>query len=364
VTAPARRIIHLASGREWRGGQNQVLLLTQALAKASRDLKQIVVTGRGTPLAERLQTAGVPVRQVGWRIGLSPGALAGALAEARREPALFHAHDGHALTLAGLAASVSRSPFVVTRRVVFPIRRTGFWVKADRVIAISAAVRRVLERDGIPSSRIVTVHSGINVERVRTTQAGAIRAELGLPDSTPLAVSVGALEDSKDHATLIEAAAALRSAQPELHWVIAGDGALRGRLEGQVARLGVRDRVHLPGRLIEPLRLIATAEVFVMSSKEEGLGTSVLDAMALGVPIAATRGGGIPEMLNGGAGLLSEPGDAGALAASVNRLLSDSELRDRVRQRATDRVAEFSDVAMANGVLSVYRSVTESVDLK
>lgn len=65
MTAPARRIIHLASGREWRGGQNQVLLLTQALARADGHLKQVVVTGRGTPLAERLQTAGVPVREVG-----------------------------------------------------------------------------------------------------------------------------------------------------------------------------------------------------------------------------------------------------------------------------------------------------------
>lgn len=364
MTAPARRIIHLASGREWRGGQNQVLLLTQALAKASNDLKQVVVTGRGTPLAERLRAAGIPVRGVGWHIGLSPGALAGALGEAHREPSLLHAHDAHALTLAGLAATVSRSPFVVTRRVVFPIRRTGFWVKADRVIAISAAVRRALERDGIPSSRIVTVYSGINVERVRTTQAGAIRAELGLPGSTPLAVSVGALEVSKDHATLIEAAAALRSRQPELHWVIAGEGDLRSRLEGLVAQLGLEDRVHLPGSLTEPLQLIATADVFVMSSKEEGLGTSVLDAMALGVPIAATSGGGIPEMLDGGAGLLSEPGDAPALAASVGRLLSDGPLRESVRRAATTRVAEFSDRAMANGVLSVYRSVTESVDLK
>lgn len=363
MTAPARRIIHLASGREWRGGQNQVLLLTQALAKAS-NLRQVVVTGRGTPLAQRLQAAGVPVREVGWHIGLSPGALAGALAEARHGPSLFHAHDAHALTLAGLAATVSRSPFVVTRRVVFPIRRTGFWARAGRVIAISAAVRRVLERDGIPSTRIVTVHSGINVEQVRNTRAGAIRAELGLPDSTPLAVSVGALEDSKDHATLIDAAAALRFRQPALHWVIAGDGALRSRLEGLIARLGLEDRVHLPGRLIEPLRLIATADVFVMSSKEEGLGTSVLDAMALGVPIAATTGGGIPEMLNGGGGLLSEPGDAPALAASVDRLLRDSALREGVRRAATARVAEFSDAAMANGVLSVYRSVTESVDLK
>jgi glycosyltransferase involved in cell wall biosynthesis len=114
----------------------------------------------------------------------------------------------------------------------------------------------------------------------------------------------------------------------------------------------------------EPLRLIASADVFVMSSKEEGLGTTVLDAMALGVPIAATSGGGIPEMLSGGAGLLSPPRDPAALADSVERLLSEPALRETTRRVASERVDGFGATAMANGVLSVYRSVTESVDLK
>jgi L-malate glycosyltransferase len=364
VTAAARRIVHLASGREWRGGQNQVLLLTSAIEKLGHGIRQVVVTGRGSLLGRRLREAGVPVREVGWRIGLSPAALAGALAEARAGPTIIHAHDAHSLTLAGLAAMLGGARFVVTRRVDFPLRRKGFWSRAHRVIAISEAVRRALLRDGIPSSRIVTVHSGIDVEQVRRTVPGAIRTELGVPAGVPLAVSVGALENHKDHATLIEAAAALRAGRPELHWVVAGEGGLRSRLEAQIARLGLDDRVRLVGHVAEPLRLIAAADVFVMSSKQEGLGTSVLDAMALGVPVAATSGGGIPEMLAGGAGLLSAPGDGRALAASVDRLLGDPALRDQVSRAGAERVAEFGAEAMANGVLSVYRSVMESVDLK
>jgi glycosyltransferase involved in cell wall biosynthesis len=364
VTLPSRRIVHLASGREWRGGQNQVLLLARALAARSGEVGQVVVTGRGTLLAERLVAAGVPVREVGWHIGLSPAALLGALGEARRAPALFHAHDAHALTLAGIAASLTRSPFVATRRVDFHLRRRGFWARADRVIAISGAVRAILVSDGIPATRIATVHSGIDVAGVRAVRAGNIRAELGLPEAAPLAVTVGALVDHKDHATLIEAAGMLRDRQPELHWVIAGEGELRGELEARIDRLGLRDRVHLPGHVKEPLRLIASADVFVMSSKEEGLGTTVLDAMALGVPIASTSGGGIPEMLSGGAGLLSPPRDPAALAASVDRLLREPALRESTRANAGERVERFSAAAMANGVLSVYRSVTENVDIK
>lgn len=362
MTALPRRIVHLASGREWRGGQNQVLLLARGLAALSVD--QVVVTGRGTRLAERLVAAGIPVREVRWSIGLAPGALLGAITEARRGPVLFHAHDAHALTLAGVAAALTRSPFVVTRRVDFHLRRRGFWADADRVIAISQAVRAILVADGIRSSSIVTVHSGIDIERVRAVQAGAIRAELGLPDAGPLAVTVGALVDHKDHATLVQAAAVLRQQQPDLHWVIAGEGELRGPLEAQIARLLLGDRMHLVGHIEEPLRLIAAADLFVMSSKEEGLGTTVLDAMALGVPIAATDGGGIPEMLSAGAGLLSPPRDAESLATSVRRLLEEPGLAESVRRKALERVEQFSATAMANGVLSVYRTVTENVDIK
>lgn len=364
MTVLPRRVVHLASGREWRGGQNQVLLLTRALAARGGEVDQVVVTGRRTLLAKRLIDSGVPLREVGWRIGLSPAALAGAIGEAAHGPTLFHAHDAHALTLAGLAARLTNSPFVVTRRVDFHLRHPGLWRRANRVIAISEAVRGVLVSDGIPSTSIVTVHSGIEVERVRAVRAGDILSELGLPQGRPLAVTVGALVDHKDHATLVDAAAALRRQQPDLHWVIAGEGELRGELEGRVKQLGMSDRVHLAGQVKEPLRLIASADVFVMSSKEEGLGTTVLDAMALGIPIAATSGGGIPEMLSGGAGLLSPPRDPAALAHSVGRLLVEPDLRESTRRAASERVEQFSATAMANGVVSVYRSVMESVDLK
>jgi glycosyltransferase involved in cell wall biosynthesis len=177
-------------------------------------------------------------------------------------------------------------------------------------------------------------------------------------------VAVGALVGHKDHATLVDAAAALRTTRPELHWVIAGEGPLRGALTARIAARALGDRVHLPGQVPDALRLIAAADVFVMSSREEGLGTSVLDAMALDVPVAATAAGGIPEMLDRGAGLLSPPGDVPALAASVGRILDDPALRASLIRRAQDRVEEFSATAMAEGVLAVYRSIVETVDLK
>ena len=359
----SRRIVHLASGREWRGGQNQVLLLARALG-ARGDVDQTVVTGRDTLLARRLADAGVPVRPTGWTIGLSPAALRAAITECRAGPAILHAHDAHALTLAGVAGFLTGTPFLATRRVDFHLRRPGLWRRAARLIAISDAVRNVLISDGIDPARIVRVHSGIDLEGVRRTRAGDVRVRLGLPGDVPLAVAVGALVGHKDHATLLRAAQALRPTRPEVHWAVAGEGELRGALEEQIAALGLLDRVHLLGHVEAALPLIASADVFVMSSKEEGLGTSVLDAMALDVPIAATSAGGIPEMLRNGAGLLTPPGDGAGLAGSVRRILDDAELRRRLVRTAQDRVEEFSATAMAEGVLAVYRSVAETVDLK
>ena len=358
-----RRVIHVASGREWRGGQNQVLLLARALA-ARRDIEQIVVTGRTTRLEDRLRNAGVPVRGVGWKTGVSLAALAGALAEIVRGPSLLHAHDAHALTIAGIAGRLTGTPYLATRRVDFHLRRPALWKRAARIIAISDAVRGILVSDGIVPERVVRVHSGIDLEAVRRTRSGEIRGELGLPLDAPLAVAVGALVDHKDHATLVDAAAALRPRKPELHWAIAGEGPLRDVLERQIAEHALADRVHLLGQVAEPLRLIASATVFVMSSKEEGLGTSVLDAMALDVPIAATAAGGIPEMLDSGAGVLTAPGDSGALAASVARILDHPGFRASLIRQAQDKVEQFSATAMAEGVLSVYRSIAENVDLK
>jgi glycosyltransferase involved in cell wall biosynthesis len=363
VSELTRRVIHLASGREWRGGQNQVLLLARALASRG-GIEQVVVTGRTSTLEARLRQAGVPVRAVGWNAGLSPAALAGVMLEILRGPALLHAHDAHSLTIAALAGLATRTPYLATRRVDFHLRRPALWRRARRIIAISDAVRSILVSDGIPPERIVRVHSGIDLEAVRRTRSAEIRRELGLPLELPLAVAVGALVGHKDHATLIAAAGVLRDPMPGLHWAIAGEGPLRGALERQIAALSLGDRVHLLGHLAEPLRLISGADLFVMSSREEGLGTSVLDAMALDVPIAATAAGGIPEMLGAGAGLLSPPGDSGALAQSVQRILEDPALVRGLIREAQNQVEQFSATAMAEGVLSVYRSIAENVDLK
>lgn len=345
------RVLQVDAGREYRGGQNQVRLLARELARRPGVEQRVATRGDGE-LARRLGELGVAVAGTPWGPSLDPRALWRLYRELRRfAPAIVHAHDSHALLIAHWARRLTGAgpALVATRRVDFHVRRGSVWFRADHVVAISEAVRRVLLADGLAPERITVVRSGIDAEEVRRAAASPFdaRRRLGLAPGTPLAVNVAALVDHKDQRTLVRAARAARELRPDLHWAVAGEGELRRALEGEIARLDVADRVHLLGYVAQADALIREADVFVMSSKEEGLGSVVLHALALGTPVVATRGGGLPEMLP--PACLVPVGDAPALGTKVVEAL-DHPSPLPLPQR-------FSAAAMADGVLALYRSL-------
>jgi glycosyltransferase involved in cell wall biosynthesis len=353
-------IVHVASGREWRGGQRQVWLLAGALGQSGAE--QVVVTGIGTELAVRLQSAGVRVRAATWQAGLDPRVLWPILRELRRPHAVLHAHDAHSLTLAGACSALTGTPLVVTRRVIFPLRRRAFWLRARRVIAISQAVRDALVADGVSPDRIVVVPSAVDMEGATDPGQPPLRHALGLPENGRIAVSLAALTPEKDQSTLVAAAALLVRDLPNLHWVIAGEGPQRGLLERRIAEAGLTHRFHLVGQMPDPHTVLRGADVCVLSSTSEGLGSSILAAMALGVPVVATRVGGIPELLGTGAGLMVSPRDYFGFAAAVRRVLTEPELRENLTRIGRREAARFSVHGMAERVLGVYRSCVHSLD--
>jgi L-malate glycosyltransferase len=348
------RVLHIDSGREYRGGQNQVRLLTSELARVD-GVDQRLVTKRQSELARRVAERGTTVRAVPWGPSLDPRVLWRLYLEAAAfAPDVLHAHDSHALQLAYWMRRLSgRGPgdpaLVATRRVDFHVRRGSVWSRVDHVVAISEAVRAVLVEDGVAPRDITVVPSGIDPDEVRRAARTSlnVRARLGLSPGTPLAANVAALVDHKDQHTLIRAAHAARAGRADLHWVIAGEGELRGALEAALARLDLTDRVHLLGHIPQADALIAEADVLVMSSQQEGLGSVVLHALALGKPVVATRAGGLPEMI-------PEPWlvpvrDAEALARKVVYALDHPS--------PVPLPPRFTASVMAAGVLAVYRSL-------
>jgi glycosyltransferase involved in cell wall biosynthesis len=353
-------IVHVASGREWRGGQRQVWLLARELGR--RGVDQVVVTTRDSELARRLDSAAVRVRAVQWGAGLDPRVLPAILRELRHRKAILHAHDAHAVTLAGLCAALSGAPLVATRRVTFPIRRKLFWQRAARVIAISGAVRDALTRDGLAPERVTLIPSAIDMAELRASRGPDIRTRFGLPQKGQVAVSLGALTPEKDQSTLLEAAALLVRDLPDLRWVIVGEGPLRSTLQRQAGRLGLEKRFHLVGQLADPHEALAGADVFVLSSLDEGLGSSVLAAMAFEVPVVATRVGGVPELLGSGGGVLVPARHPAEFAAAVHRVLSDPGYASNLKQAARMELGRFTVDAMAEQIVKVYRSCAHSLE--
>jgi glycosyltransferase involved in cell wall biosynthesis len=195
------------------------------------------------------------------------------------------------------------------------------------VIVVSRAIGSVMQAAGLSGERLRLVYEGVP-DRPASPGGRVALAELGVPEGAPVVGNVAALTGHKDHATLLEAMALLRAQRPEARLVILGEGELREPLEARTRALGLADRVIFAGFRRDLDRLLPAFSVFCLSSELEGLGTSLLDAMAYGLPVVATAAGGIPEAVDDGVtGRLVAPRDPGALARALAEVLCDERRR-------------------------------------
>lgn len=354
ASATRLRVIHVASGREWRGGQRQVLLLARGLA-ALPDVETSLVTGSGTTLAERAAAEGVRVQPVTWSMGLDPRVVGALLGELGPD-VVVHAHDSHAHTLADAAIRIRSGHLVVTRRVDFPIRRAGHWRRVSHAIALSGPVRDRLLAAEVPAERISIIPPAVDLEGLERLPPWPAAVPLRT-DTRPFIVTVAALTPEKGVDVLLEAAAQLRTRHPEVDWIVLGDGPQRDRLLARCKALGLDEVVAFPGHVEHPEAVMARARVMVQPSRSEGFGSSVLDALGLGIPVVASQTGGLPESLAAGGGLLVPAGDPGALADAVARILDDPALHERLSGDGRAAVEGFSVSRLVSRTLDVYRSL-------
>ena len=228
--------------------------------------------------------------------------------------------------------------------------------QVDCFICASEAIRRMLVADGVPDERTVTVHEGIDVEHVLAAPAVNVHEAFWLPHHAPVVGNVAALVPHKGQRHLIEAAHLVVRDVPDARFIILGEGELREHLERQVRDYHLEKHVLLPGFRTDVLGCIKGFDLFAMSSVTEGLGTSLLDAMACSKAIVATTAGGIPEVVDDGVtGLLTPPRDHHAMAASIVRLLKNDEERRRMGEAGFARFRErFTLERMVAGTSAVY----------
>lgn len=349
-------VLHLDAGRQWGGGQNQARLLMRGLA--ARGIRQLMLCPAGSPTEERLRSEGLPVEGIPWRGPADPRAL-WAVGRSISSFGVVHCHDAHALQVALLPARMAGVPVVASRRVHFATS-PGKWNRADAIVAISRTVGDALVASGIDAERIHLVPSGIDVNEVRGLPLlePPLRTRLQLEPEAFLAGNIGHLHPYKGQG-VIPAAAALT---PGVAWAIVGEGPERERLEALIEAEGVQDRVHLTGAIRDARRLLQELDLFVFPSTDEALGTSLLDAMAAGIPVVAADAAGPREVLDplrdgpAGGGLVP-PGDPAALAARVLELRDDPALRSALVAVQRERLRDFEVAATVEGNLAVYRSL-------
>lgn len=373
VAAP--RVLMLDSERTWRGGENQLFLLMRGLCETRR---ADVVLGAppGAAIATRAAALGVPCLPLPMRGGMDLGAVLRLRRYLRQGHFdLVHCHASHAHSIAFLALGPTwlrrrrRPLLVVSRRVDFAFAPHGpsafkYRSGADLYLAISTGVQDVLVQGGVAPTRIALVRSGIDLERHgQRRDTTTLRHELGIGDDTLVIGNVAALAPHKAQEDFVRAARVVADALPTARFFIVGEGAERPRLEALVRELGLADRLLLTGFRDDALEILSLFDCFVLSSSLEGLCTSIMDAQVLGVPVVATRTGGVPDLVqDGDTGLLVPPRQPTALAAAILRLLRDSALRERVVAAARARAATYGYEHMVRGTLTAYTRLLQEVD--
>lgn len=359
--------VHIDTAETWRGGQNQALLTV--LGQASRGHRVALVAHPEGELRRRAETLieTVPIGAHG-EVDLRAAWQLSRLIK-RWQPDVVHAHDPHGVALGALALSIgtpdSNPILVAARRVDFHIRGNAFsrwkYRQVTCFVAASHAIAAMLTEDGIEASRIATIHEGIDVERVQQAPIANVHEEFWMPAGVPVVGNIAALVGHKGQKHLIDAAALVLRQVPDAHFLILGEGEMRPVLERQVKELHLEKHVLLPGFRTDVLSLLKAFDVFVMSSVTEGLGTSLLDAMAAARPIVATHAGGIPEVvIDGETGLLVPIRDHVRLAEAIVRVLKDRDLRGRLGAAGLRRVrAEFSVDRMVDETLATYRRLAD-----
>lgn len=364
------KLLHLNTERTWRGGEQQTLYLLQGLSK--RGIASDLICQPDSPMAHHAGQAGLNVIPVAMQGEVDLLAAVRIRSFVRKNHYdMIHSHTSHAHSLAFAASLGCGAKRLVTRRVDFSIFRHSFLhlsgikyrFMADYFIAISQKIKDVLMDDGIAAGRIFVIHSGIDPRRFSGQRPDHLRSEFNLAADEKVVINVAHLAGHKGQKHLVRAIPVVLEKIPNVRFFIIGTGELMGDLKGLAASLGLGRHLTFTGFREDVGAFYNLADLFVMSSVQEGLGTAVLDALAVAKPVVATRSGGIPEIISDGeTGRLVEPASPTALAKGIIELLTHADLARKMAIRGQEMVQQrFSIDTMVEEYRQVYQHILRKV---
>jgi glycosyltransferase involved in cell wall biosynthesis len=347
---------------EWRGGQNQALLLLRGLYERGHAAE--LIAAEGSALGRRARAAGIYVHSIsrgGFRLPAA-AKIREVMNSGRIE--LVHANEAHAVTAAWLAGAHRRVPFLISRRVGYPLGKS--WLSraryhaADCIIANSQWVGDQAAASGAPSEKLRVVYEGANIpERITGEQRENARKHWSVLPNEPLLGCVGVLSSDKGQQWLIRALVEVRKKFPDAKLILAGDGPCRAELEMLTNELGLTNSVIFAGFVKDVASVYAALDVFLLPSFFEAFNNSLLSAMASEIPSIVFQRGALTEIVeNGRSGLVVSGPDVPEISVAVERLLSDRSLAKQLARAGRQRVAQnFTAERMIDSTLQIYEEV-------
>jgi glycosyltransferase involved in cell wall biosynthesis len=366
------RIVYLIDKMGAGGAQTHLRSLASRLDR-ERFSTEVVCLTRGGVSADRLRLEGIPVTVLGVSRLYSPSAGPAFLRFAARlrqtRPAVVHTYLSTANVFGSAAARVASVGGLITTR-----RDTGFadgrlmrralaltnrW--ARRVVAVSEDTARIArQREGVAEPLLAVIPNGVDLDRFSPAgRRDKARDALGIPPSVPLLATVSHLTPIKGIDVLVEAAPAIRAEVPEAHFLVAGRGTEQERVQRRIDALGLGNAFRLLGSYDDVPGLLEAADLFVLPSRSEGQPNAVIEAMAMGLPVVASRVGGVPEVArHDREALLVEPDEPEGLAQACRDVLTAPDLARRLGRAGHERAqAEFSLPTMLGRYADLYADV-------
>ncbi|MBU1170766.1 MAG: glycosyltransferase family 4 protein [Proteobacteria bacterium] len=359
------KVLHIDSEKSWRGGQQQAAYLLERMHALGS--KTAMVCKPGSAMETYCQGKGLPVYGIPMHgeLDITAGYKIASLCR-KQGFHILHLHSAHALAT-GLWASLfyKKLRLIAVRRVSVPIKKNWFsrfkylTPRLNRIVCISNAIKAILMNDGLHGEKLTVIHSGVHLDKFKGALDGKlVKQTLGIPDDHLVVGTIAAFTREKGYPTLLKAAEEIVRKHERVTFCAVGSGAEEEAIHTMAKDLRLGDRMIFTGFRKDVGSLLNMFDLFVLPSYQEGLGSSILDAQALGLPVVACRTGGVPEIVHHGVnGLLVPPRDSKALVLALEDLVCNSEKRKQFGLKAMETVQAFSIDRTVENNMALYRQL-------
>jgi len=358
-------ILHIETGRHLYGGALQVFYLIEGLK--TRGIRNILACPKGSEIGTKSSKAAV-IHEIDFAGDMDLTFLFRLrriiLAE---RPDIVHVHSRRGADFwGGLAACLTKTPAVITRRVDNPEHSLVVRFKYpmyNRVVTISDGIRKVLQSEGLDPEKISLIYSAVDSNKYNgNKERDWMDKEFGLNPYNYLIGTAAQFIARKGHRYIIEAAPEILKRFPEARFLFFGQGPLKNELQKSCKEKGLEDVILFPGFRDDMERILPCLDILLHPATMEGLGIALLQAAASKIPIIGARAGGIPEIVRDGInGYLIDPCDSSAIVSTVSALLKDQEKRIRFGVAGRSIVeSSFSIDSMVDGYMGIYSEINNT----